>query len=104
MSIWCQEETVWAGTLPASQGIPLQCSEQTQKTKSQSWPGSQNENHALWDLLLKARSQGSARSGSPEDRAYLPHALAVPCSVLWSAGSCSSAPGKSVPFIVTVPG
>lgn len=62
VSIWCQEETAWAGTLPASQGIPLQCSEQTQKTKSQSWPGSQNENRALWDLPLKARSQGSARS------------------------------------------
>ena len=93
-----------AGTLPASQGIPLQCSEQTQKTKSQSWPGSQNENPALWDLPLKARSQGSARPWHPEDRAHLPHTISVPCSVLWSAGSRSSAPGKAVPFIVTVPG
>ena len=75
-----------------SQGIPLQSSEQSQKTKSQSLPGPQNENGAFSDLPLKARSQGYARSWHPGHRAHLPCSLAIPVSALWAAGSRSPSP------------
>lgn len=82
-SIWCQEKTVWIGTLCLS-GFPLmQSSEQSQKTKSQGWPGSQNENHAMFDLPLKARSRGYAPSCQPKWHTHLPWSLVIPASVLW---------------------
>lgn len=82
-SIWCQEKTVWIGTLCLS-GFPLmQSSEQSQKTKSQGWPGSQNENHAMFDLPLKARSRGYAPSCQPKWHTHLPWSLVIPGSVLW---------------------
>lgn len=81
-SIWCQEKTVWTGTLCLSEFLLVPSSEQSQKTKSQSWPGSQSENHAIFDFPLKARSRGYARSWQLKCHTHLPGSLVISGSVL----------------------